>query len=104
MAGDIDIAVCRRTMQPFVEQQVGTRRNFLPLRKGSRRLRIGSSLFLTVQILAHASTTALAVGPEQRLKLWKKVRFGAEMAEQRVSALKLITHLLFHLGTIVAVE
>src|SRR5262249_43441616 len=92
------------TVQALVEQQVGVRRQVLPLGEGARWLSERRRLALIVQVLARAPTSGLAVVAEQALQLAEQIGLGAEVAEVLVAALQCTLHLLLHLGAVVAMK
>jgi hypothetical protein len=98
------LSVFTAPCSPFVEQDVGVRRYVLPWREGARRLLMGRSFLLVVQIGTQASAAVGAVLPEQRFKLFEQVRVRAEVAEVLIAGSRFARHHRLHFLAVVAME
>ena len=104
MPGDVDRLGDDGAVQPFVEQQIGPRRNVLPRREGARLLPVGRRFLVVVEVFAHLPGAALAIRTEQFLEILEEIRLRAEMAEPLELAARHLREFRAHLLAVVAME
>ena len=103
LGGEVDIPRDHATMEPLVKEQIGIRRDRLPVGEGPRRRAIEGCLLLVVDIVAAFPHPGLAVGAKEFQLLIEEIALGSEVAQ--VAAL--FQGLLYfppHLLTVVAME
>jgi len=101
---DIDRFGLDRTVQPFVEEQVGIPCDVFPGRERARCLTVRGRFFGIVQVLAAAAMTMGAIIAKQRFEFFEEVCIRAEMAETQVPALGFLGQALLHLVAVVTVK
>src|SRR5581483_10507732 len=102
--GYVNLLGRHRSMQPLIEQQIRLSRQTFPWCESARRLPVGLSLLIIMQVLAHPALTVFAILAEQFLQFFEQIRLRAEVAKRVVTTLQRLSHLRLHLGTVVPVE
>ncbi len=104
LLGHVDLARGVTAVQTFVEHQIGTRLDVLPIGEVARLDAEFGRLARIVDVLAHLAAAGLAVGLEHGFQFAQQIGVGAEVAEVTVARGFLLFHLLAHFHAVELME